>query len=208
MNELVPKQEGILNVLHPANILRLNLAMKFGKNKKAQVVFELPKPPVIKFEKKTFSTTIDFKLSFFVEKTAGYMSQFVVLNVGATLVATGAVKENVQIDATIEKFKINHFSTVTNDFGINLGTEVIKFLINFELSNIVEFVNKNFLSSLKLYIPPILGMNFNNPAARVLDNYFEFEVGIIFERIKMIRSLIKKNFSLNILSSKFFDEIN
>jgi hypothetical protein len=189
--EIVPFQEGIFNLLHPANILRANLKTRFGKNTKGEVLFELPNVPVIGFAKKTFSTTIDFRLSFSYEKN-GKMIPFVVLNVGATLEAQGQVKENVKIDATIKKFKVNRFSTVTNDLGLILTSELIKFIVQFELTNIVEFVNKKFLSNLTLYIPPILGMNFNNSAARVLDNYIEFELGVLFEKVKLIRSLVRK----------------
>jgi hypothetical protein len=189
--ELVPFQSGILNIFHPANILRTNLRNRFGAKTKGEVSFELPKVPVISFTKKTFSTTIDFKLSFKYEKK-GNMVPLIVLNVGVTLEALGQVRENAKIDATIKKFNVNNFSTVTNDLGLALSSGLIKFLVHFELTHIVEFVNKKFLGSLTFKIPPILGMNFNNSAARIMDDYFEFEIGVLFEKAKLIRSLVRK----------------
>jgi len=179
--DIVPEKKGIKYILSPQNVLRYHLNKKFGNQTRGRLDFEIIEIPEISFYQKIFSSDVKLRLNLYYENKLSSMESFVIFEVNVHLEASGLVKENVQVDIIIQKFKINSFKTITNNFGHNLTNQVIQFLINFELTKIFETLNKKYLRNVKINLPSVAGMNFNNSKIIIFDNFIEIEVNVIFD---------------------------
>jgi len=179
--DIIPEKKGFMDFLAPQNILRF-LGKIFGYDTKGKIALKILEIPNISIEENKLICDVKIGFLFLFENYLNSMIPLAIIESNVNFEVSGSVKENFEADFVIEKFAISSFKTSTKDFGLNLINNLIQFIINFELTKIVEVLNKAFIKNVKFDFPSVDGIDFNNSKIRIINNFVEVDVDVIFEK--------------------------